>query len=598
MRLATTTLIISPTVLEIFGNVPLGVPQILKKSQSTKLRLILPTTLSFVVFMVAMFVSAYQLYSSYVTTSTRDQTLATSQQVLNSYENYFDQVLGVSNNISSKYDAENVADIQKDMQSYFDVVKSLRSEILEVSIYRASDGVYLSSDSSSTVQNASLEDEWFSSANKNTLINVFSRISSNAYPDVQYSFTLSKYIPFDKNNNYNAVLKVDFDFTKIVETITNATLGTEGRFIIYDKNYGIVYSSESNNSKQAMGLVKKLVIGSQSVEFDGHSFFLYAATISNTTWRVAIFTNEDALATAISRFALYVAIIGLALIALFIGVVLMVANSITNPIRHLQKEMADIESLNYGASLEADIKGTSEVVELNKSFVQMMGRIQELTQAIVDEKERQRQSELKALQNQINPHFLYNTLDSIIAMIDKGENEKAEKMIVALSKFFRISISKGQNVIPLPNEIEHARNYLLIQKMRFGDAFNYDIEMEPGLEQYYVVKLILQPIVENSIGHGLKEGEEGHILIKAYTEGDLIKFDIQDNGYGMLPSKVEELEASFKNDDIHQGVGLKNVYQRIRIYYGEKANIEIHSEEDIGTKVTIVLPKEGALKHE
>jgi two-component system sensor histidine kinase YesM len=570
----------------------------LKKSQSTKLRLILPTTLSFVVFMVAMFVSAYQLYSSYVTTSTRDQTLATSQQVLNSYENYFDQVLGVSNNISSKYDAENVADIQKDMQSYFDVVKSLRSEILEVSIYRASDGVYLSSDSSSTVQNASLEDEWFSSANKNTLINVFSRISSNAYPDVQYSFTLSKYIPFDKNNNYNAVLKVDFDFTKIVETITNATLGTEGRFIIYDKNYGIVYSSESNNSKQAMGLVKKLVIGSQSVEFDGHSFFLYAATISNTTWRVAIFTNEDALATAISRFALYVAIIGLALIALFIGVVLMVANSITNPIRHLQKEMADIESLNYGASLEADIKGTSEVVELNKSFVQMMGRIQELTQAIVDEKERQRQSELKALQNQINPHFLYNTLDSIIAMIDKGENEKAEKMIVALSKFFRISISKGQNVIPLPNEIEHARNYLLIQKMRFGDAFNYDIEMEPGLEQYYVVKLILQPIVENSIGHGLKEGEEGHILIKAYTEGDLIKFDIQDNGYGMLPSKVEELEASFKNDDIHQGVGLKNVYQRIRIYYGEKANIEIHSEEDIGTKVTIVLPKEGALKHE
>lgn len=570
----------------------------MKKTQSTKVRLILPTSLSFIVFIVAMFVSAYQLYSSYVTTSTRDQTLATSQQVLNSYENYFDQVLGVSNSISSKYDGENVVDIQKDMQSYFDVVKSLRSEILEASIYRASDGVYLSSDSSSLAQNASLDDEWFNSANKNTLINVFSRISSNAYPSVQYSFTLSKYIPFDKNSDYDAVLKVDFDFTKIVETITNATLGTEGRFIIYDKNYGIVYSSENKNSEGAVALVKNLVIGSQSVEFDGHSFFLYAATISNTTWRVAIFTNEDALATAISHFALYVAIIGLALIALFIGIVIVVANSITNPIRRLQKEMADIESLNYGASLQADIKGSSEVVELNKSFVQMMGRIQELTQAIVDEKERQRQSELKALQNQINPHFLYNTLDSIIALIDKGENEKAEKMIVALSKFFRISISKGQNVIPLPNEIEHARNYLLIQKMRFGDSFNYEIEMEPGLEQYYVVKLILQPIVENSIGHGLKEGEEGRILIKAYTEGDLIKFDIQDNGYGMLPSKVKELEASFKNDDIHQGVGLKNVYQRIRIYYGEKANIEIHSEEDLGTKVTIVLPKEGALKHE
>jgi two-component system sensor histidine kinase YesM len=363
-------------------------------------------------------------------------------------------------------------------------------------------------------KNASLQDEWFSTAKDNTLINVFSRISSNAYPDVQYSFTLSKYIPFDKNDEYDAILKVDFDFTKIVETISNATLGNEGRFVIYDKNYGIVYSSSDKNAEEAMSLVKGLVIGSKSVQLNSHSFFLYAATISNTTWRVAIFTNEDALSTAINRFALYVAIIGLALIALFIGVVIMVANSITNPIRRLQKEMADIVSLNYTSSLQEEIKGTAEVEELNKSFIQMMGRIQELTDTVVSEKERQRQSELKALQNQINPHFLYNTLDSIIALIDKGENEKAEKMIVALSKFFRISISKGQNVIPLLNEIEHARNYLLIQKMRFGDAFSYDIEVEKGLEQYYVVKLILQPIVENSIGHGLKEGEEGHILIR------------------------------------------------------------------------------------
>jgi two-component system sensor histidine kinase YesM len=157
-----------------------------------------------------------------------------------------------------------------------------------------------------------------------------------------------------------------------------------------------------------------------------------------------------------------------------------VVNSITNPIKRLQKEMVEIESLNYETTLQPEIGGTSEVVELNHSFNQMMGRITELTSAIVSEKEEQRKSELKALQNQINPHFLYNTLDSIIAMIDKGENEKAEDMIVALSKFFRISISKGQNIIPLPNEIEHARNYLLIQKMRFGDSFSYTIDVEPG----------------------------------------------------------------------------------------------------------------------
>lgn len=570
----------------------------MRKPQSTKIRLILPTTISFIAFIIAMYVSAYTLYSSYVTTSTKDQTLATSQQVLNSYENYFDFVLGVSNNISSKYSAENVATLGSDMQSYFDIVKSLRSEILDVSIYKTSDGSFLSGDSSFTKTNATYSDEWFSSAKENTLISVFSRLSSNAYPDVEYSFTLSKYISYDKDSNYDAILKIDFDFTKIVETITNATLGTDGRFIIYDKNYEIVYTSLSTDSDAAMNLIKNLVIGSETVQLDSHSFFLYASTISNTTWRVAIFTNEDALQTAITRFAIYVAIIGGLLIFAFIGIVIAVANGITNPIRRLQKEMAQIESLNYETTLQSDIKGTSEVVELNKSFLQMMGRIKELMQTIVDEKERQRQSELKALQNQINPHFLYNTLDSIIALIDKGENEKAEKMIVALSKFFRISISKGQNVIPLAKEIEHARNYLLIQKMRFGDAFSYDIQVEPGLEQYYVVKLILQPIVENSIGHGLKDGEEGHIAIHAYSLNDLIKIDVKDNGYGMLPSKVAELETSFKNDDIHQGVGLKNVYQRIRIYYGEKATIEIHSEEDVGTTVSIVIPKEGALKHE
>jgi two-component system sensor histidine kinase YesM len=183
-------------------------------------------------------------------------------------------------------------------------------------------------------------------------------------------------------------------------------------------------------------------------------------------------------------------------------------------------------------------------------------------------------------------------------MIDKGENSKAEDMIVALSKFFRISISKGQNIIPLPNEIEHARNYLLIQKMRFGDSFSYTIDVEPGLEKYFVVKLILQPLVENSIGHGMKEGEVGRISIRAFSDGDFIKFEIKDNGYGMTPEKVDELVKSLDDDTVYQGVGLKNVYQRIRIYYGEKANLLIQSEEDVGTTITIVIPKEGANFHE
>jgi hypothetical protein len=211
-----------------------------------------------------------------------------------------------------------------------------------------------------------------------------------------------------------------------------------------------------------------------------------------------------------------------------------------------------------------------------------------------------RMSELKALQNQINPHFLYNTMDSIIYLIDKGDNPKAEEMIMALSKFFRISISRGKNVIPLTSEIEHAKNYLIIQKIRYGDSFDYEIKTEPGIEKYFIIKLVLQPIIENAIMHGIEEnsGRTAHITISEEVRDGLIRLEVKDDGYGILPERLQEIYASFHDDAAHNGVGLKNVYQRLKIYYGEKADIIIDSVLDQGTKVTLVIPEEGALHDE
>lgn len=572
----------------------------MRKPSSTKKKLIVPTSIAFVTLVAAMIFTAYFQFFSSVTSSTNEQTLATSQQVLTNYESYFDSVITVSNNVLGHYSNADKTGIESSMASYFDTIETFKGEILSMSLYKKSDGSYLSGDSSTKQAGASVDEAWFSDAKANSLINIFSPVTT-ANPNVAYTFTLSRYLTYEKDRTLDAILKVDFDFAKIVDTISPATLGEGGRFIIYTKDYKTIYTSNTLSqtlTDSEKSLVKDLVIGSETVNFENHRFYLYAATISNTTWRVAIFTNQDALSKAITRFTWIITLVGIAVVAAFIAVLNIVANSITSPIKRLQKEMVEIESLNYQTSLQPEITGTSEVVELNRSFNQMMGRISELTASIVSEKEEQRKSELKALQNQINPHFLYNTLDSIIAMIDKGESAKAEEMIVALSKFFRISISKGQNIIPLPNEIEHARNYLLIQKMRFGDSFAYTIDVEPGLEKYYVVKLILQPLVENSIGHGLKEDEQGRIAIRAYSDGDFLKFEIKDNGYGMTPEKVEELLKSFKDDTVYQGVGLKNVYQRIRIYYGDKADVLIHSEEDVGTTITVVIPKEGASHHE
>ncbi len=572
----------------------------MKKPRSLRTILFVPTFSAFAVFVIAMVAFAYSLYSTNVTFSTNAQMLATSQQLLTNYETYFDSVLMSSNNVIGRYDNAkgDLSSIGNDMGSYFDTVMSLKNEILDMTLYKVADGSLIASDSAySHPQAQASGEDWFRDATKeeNRLINVFSRPTAAGN---SYSFILSKYAPHEKDTNLDAVLKMDFDFTKVVDSISPSTLGDGGHFIIYDKQYHIVYASIANAPSSEMGLIQNLVLGSEIVTIGGHSFYLYAETISNTTWRVAIAINYDGVNGAIRQFALIVILMGVGIMVIFGGLLIVVANGITRPIRKLQTEMADIESLNYEAALTPELSGSKEVVELNRSFNQMMARIKELTQNVVSEKEEQRKSELKALQNQINPHFLYNTLDSIMACIDKGESAKAEDMIIALSKFFRISISKGHDVIPLADEIEHARNYLLIQKLRFGNAFAYDIVVEPGLEKFYVVKLILQPILENSVGHGLKEGEVGRIGIHAFLDGDFLKFEISDNGYGMMPSKVKELEDSLLDNTVYQGVGLKNVFQRIRIYYGEKANLLIHSEEDVGTVITIVIPKEGALRHE
>ena len=568
----------------------------MKRYWSTKTKLIVPTSVVFSTFIVAMILSAYSLYFNRVTNQATTQMDATSNQVLKNYESYFDSVVSVSDSILSTYNSID-EDKQKDeVSTYFDTIKSVKGEIIDMSLYKASDGSVISSDSGSSPSNVALSTDWFSKAANNKLISNFTLDSSAS--EGEHRFVFSRFASYDKNDAYDAVLKIEYDFSKIVDTVSQVSLGEAGRFTIYDKNYNIVYSSNSSAISDEISLIKDLVIGTSDVTFDGHSFHLYAATISNTTWRVAILMNTDLISATIAQFAWIISGIGVGLILIFMVVLIIIANSITNPIRRLQKEMAEIESLNYDGSLQSEVKGTKEVVELNKSFNSMMGRIKELMQSIVEEKEEQRKSELKALQNQINPHFLYNTLDSVIALIDKGENEQAEKMIVALSKFFRISISKGHNVIPLTSEVEHAKYYLLIQKMRFGDTFSYDIKVEEGLENYYVVKLILQPIVENSIGHGLKEGEEGHITINAYTQDKFIRFDVSDDGYGMTPAKVNELENSLTDNSVYQGVGLKNVFQRLRIYYGNEANVIIHSEEDIGTTISILIPKEKAVNNE
>ncbi len=565
----------------------------MRKPRSLYLELLSVLGLVLVFLLSTVVASAFALYRNNVLKTTNQNLQATGEQLLGTYDSYFSQILRNSDSIIYSYNAiDDENKFKETMNAFFSNVVSLREEIISVSLYKVSTGELIASNGSTGVHDNVKNEEWFNqtfATSEAKLIPVLN-IPTTQNPAYPNSFSISRYASYDKNNTFDAVLHIEFSFNAIVNLLSETALGEGGNFLIYDKNYRIVYSSLPKDLGDKISILKELVVGNGHYSISNHSYFVFASSISNTSWRLGVFLNYDAVSEAIKSFTIYILITGGVL--LFVGsfVAFLAIRKSVKPILLLSKEMTEIVSLEDMPSKILDIKGSREVVELDNSFKALIGRIDDLKDKLIYEKEEQRKSELQALQNQINPHFLYNTLDSILALIDKNKNMEAEEMIVALSRFFRISISKGKNIITLKKEIEHANNYLLIQKLRFGDAFDYSFDVEDDILNVDVVKLILQPIIENSINHGLKEGEKGTIKVKGYKKDGFIILSISDNGYGMLEETRIALENSLKDESETKGVGLKNVYLRLRVYYGDKADIKIESKLDEGTTISLIIP--------
>ena len=553
---------------------------------SLKSQLFFSFVTAFVLFMAGVFSIVTLTYSSSVETTYLKQVISTSEQALSNYSNYMDGVINASDAIQKRLVNENSETIQSKGGVFFDEIMVVSQSIDSISLYDTN-GRMITSDSN-YVSELSPEDvkkeEWFSSSVDAPLVNIFSRVNSASY------FTLSKVMSIN-NGNDSAILKIIYDFSGIASMIDEVQLGEGGHVYIFDNDYLPVYAS-SEVSDREKEIIQKTVIGNVRLDDGKNSIYLYISTIPKTRWRLVIATNINGLTQAKKKLLINcIVYTTLALIA-FLFLFYAISTQISKPIVRLQREMEAVEDLSFRLQSDSTIGGTKEIVSLNKSFCKMMNRIHDLAQEVVNEQKEQNKAELKALQNQINPHFLYNTLDSIVYMIDENENEKAEEMIVALSRFFRISISRGKNIIPVKSELDHVKYYLQIQKMRFGDSFSYDVDASDEVLSLPIIKLILQPIVENAIVHGLGEKpEEGAMIkIKAYLDSSYLCFDIEDNGFGMLPDKIEEIYQSFKDKTIHRGVGLSNVYQRIRIFYGEKADIIVNSSLDDGTEISIRIP--------
>ena len=236
------------------------------------------------------------------------------------------------------------------------------------------------------------------------------------------------------------------------------------------------------------------------------------------------------------------------------------------------------------------MRGAWEVRKLSDSFGHMVGQIQHLLATVRSEELNLRKTELRALQAQINPHFLYNTLDSISWMCERGKNAEAVRMVNALARLFRISISRGHELIPIRNELQHAESYLQIQSYRYKNQFVYSFDVDEDCLDYLCNKITLQPIIENAIYHGLNGlVDEGDISISIKSEGEDVIFTVADNGMGMSESQIASILSKERSDST--GIGLKNVDDRLKIYFGSSYGITIESVPDEGTQVHIRMPK-------
>ena len=299
----------------------------------------------------------------------------------------------------------------------------------------------------------------------------------------------------------------------------------------------------------------------------------------------------DTLQDQIRRFMVVCSVlIGVLIIVVAVSAV-MIVSGIIQPISQLNQATEKIAQGDFNARAQADSE--DEVAELAVSFNKMAGSMQSLIDKVKEDERKMRKADLRLLQEQIQPHFLYNTLDIVVWMIEENRKEDAAGMVTALARFLRISLSKGKNIITVADELEHARNYLMIQSLRAKDQFTYRIEKDPGTECFQVIKLIVQPIVENALYHGL-EGMygDGEIVIHAYTKDGDLYISVKDNGMGMSKEQAEALLDYTKELKTAKGngIGVRNVHERIQLHFGKEYGVQIISEEDEGTEILLHLP--------
>lgn len=440
--------------------------------------------------------------------------------------------------------------------------------------------------------------DWFNQARTAGLgETVFSRPHvQNLYPG-EYPWVVSvtrKVRYWQDDLPHTGILMADMRLEPLEDICRSVTLGDNGYLYILDDSGNIIYHPEQK--LMSLELISEENILSEDTQSEDQSMVL-AQTIEGTNWKLTASVTSDDVAKYSTAFISRVTWVVIALTAGVLLVALWLSMRIVQPLTDIQVSMQRIERNLDDNRMSLPEEGFAEYASLAHSYNVMLRRIRGLMQETVDRQEQLRRMEIGALQEQINPHFLYNTLDSIVRVMETGRTPEAIEMVQALAKLFRLSINNGDYFLTVEQEMDYARNYLTIQQVRYKKRFKYELYMDESIKDLPCPKIILQPLIENSLKHGMSDMPGCTLIVRARQEGYNIVLSVEDDGLGIPPEKLKKLQEMLRDDSnimvkkSRYGIGLRNTNRRIKLLYGSDYGLAIESEVEERTCVTITFPK-------
>lgn len=481
-------------------------------------------------------------------------------------------------------------------QQQLSAAQKIRSEITSIALIPQSGGALFGTDGAAlnTYSNYRFS-QWYADAlaHPNEVQVSSSRVENLIAGQYNWVVSFSKAV-LDRQGNVQGVLLIDLNYQIIDRLCADVELGSRGYIYLIDQVGDILWHPQQDliyaglkeeNVEQVLTAEDGRVLAGK-----GAARRLYVACRSQATgWTaVGVAYTQELLRSQDRIYQVYI-LIAVAALALALVFALSLSHSIAEPIRRLTKTMRRVEDGDL--HVRCQVSSRTELGQLSDSFNHMIAKTADLMDERLRIEEQKRKSEYKALQAQIQPHFLYNTLDSIIWMSHAGRNDEVVEMTSALASLLRSSIGDGSDTNTLKKELEHVRSYLTIQKMRYKEKLRDELDIDPQTEDCLLPKLILQPLVENAIYHGLKVKQQGGtVRVESLLDDDRLLITVEDDGVGMTPQQLARIFEKKEADGESSKIGVCNVNERLQLFFGSEAQMKYYSEPGRRTMVMLVLP--------